>query len=172
MAATAALGSERLAALHNQHSEQLEGRGLLRRALEERTIALTINPSDRRAQDAHKRLEARIAQDVIHLLEEGRDLLRRGLPGEARQRFLTVLSLEPTNRAAFETIQNEVREVMYIVHTVRAGDTLASVAELYYGDRFRAEVLAETNRLPVNARLVAGRTLRIPEIPGVPIVLR
>ena len=39
---------DRLVALHNERSEQLELRGHLRQALEERTIALTINPEDRK----------------------------------------------------------------------------------------------------------------------------
>ncbi len=162
---------DRLAASHNERSEQLEKRGLLRQALEERGIALTINPGDRRAQDAQKRLEGRIAHDVAGLLQEGRALLDRGLLGEAQQRFLTALSLEPTNRRAFETLQNEVREVMFITHTVRPGETCVSLAELYYGDRLRCEVIAETNRMTLNAPLKAGQKIRVPEIPGVPFRL-
>ena len=162
---------DRLAASHNERSEQLEKRGLLRQALEERGIALTINPGDRRAQDAQKRLEGRIAHDVAGLLQEGRALLDRGLLGEAQQRFLTALSLDPTNRRAFETLQNEVREVMFITHTVRPGETCVSLAELYYGDRLRCEVIAETNRMTLNAPLKAGQKIRVPEIPGVPFRL-
>jgi peptidoglycan/xylan/chitin deacetylase (PgdA/CDA1 family)/nucleoid-associated protein YgaU len=163
---------DRLVASHNARSEQLEQRGHLRQALEERAIALTINPGDRGAQEAQKRLEGRIAQEVAGLLKEGRALLGRGLLGEAQQRFLVALSLDPTNRTAFETLQNEVREVMSIVHTVRSGDTCLSLAELYYGDRLRCEVIAETNRLALNVPLRPGHKLKIPEIPGVPFQLR
>jgi peptidoglycan/xylan/chitin deacetylase (PgdA/CDA1 family) len=162
---------DRLAAAHNERSEQLERRGLLRQAVDECLIALTIAPGDRKTQDAQKRLEGRIAQEVAGLLQEGRTLLDRGLLGEAQQRFLTALSLDPTNRPAFETLQNEVREVMFITHTVRAGDTCVSLAELYYGDRQRCEVIAETNRFALNAPLRAGQKLRVPEIPGVPFRL-
>ena len=162
---------DRLATSHNERSEQMEQRGLLRQALEERAIALTIVPGDRKAQDAHKRLQGRITQEVAGLLQEGRALLDRGVLGEAQQRFLTALSLEPTNRTAFETLQNEVREVMFITHTVRAGDTCVSLAELYYGDRLRCEVIAETNRFALNAPLRAGQKIRVPEIPGVPFRL-
>jgi len=162
---------DRLVAAHNERSEQLEQRGLLRQALEERAIALTITPNDRKAQDAQKRLQGRIAQEVAGLLQEGRALLDRGVLGEAQQRFLTALSLEPTNRTAFETLQNEVREVMFITHTVRVGDTCISLAELYYGDKHRCEVIAETNRFALNASLKAGQKIRIPEIPGVPFRL-
>jgi peptidoglycan/xylan/chitin deacetylase (PgdA/CDA1 family)/nucleoid-associated protein YgaU len=162
---------DRLAAAHNERSEQMEQRGFLRQALEERGIALTIAPGDRKAQDAQKRLQGRIAQEVAGLLQEGRALLDRSVLGEAQQRFLTVLSLEPTNRTAFETLQNEVREVMFITHTVRTGDTCVSLAELYYGDKHRCEVIAETNRFVPNASLRAGQKIRIPEIPGVPFRL-
>src|SRR5882724_3421872 len=170
-AAPAPWSRDRLVASHNERSEQMEQRGLLRQALEERAIALTIAPGDKKAQDAHKRLEARIGQEVAGLLREGRALLDRGVLGEAQQRFLTVLSLDPTNRTAFETLQNEVREVMFITHTVRAGDTCVSLAELYYGDRLRCEVIAETNRFALNASLRAGQKIRVPEIPGVPFRL-
>jgi peptidoglycan/xylan/chitin deacetylase (PgdA/CDA1 family)/nucleoid-associated protein YgaU len=162
---------DRLTAAHNERSEQLEKRGLLRQALEERTIALTITPGERKAQEAQKRLDGRIAQEVAGLLQEGRALLDRGVLGEAQQRFLTALSLDPTNRTAFETLQNEVREVLFITHTVRPGDTCVSLAELYYGDKLRCEVIAETNRFALNAPLKAGQKVRVPEIPGVPFRL-
>jgi peptidoglycan/xylan/chitin deacetylase (PgdA/CDA1 family) len=162
---------DRLTASHNERSEQLEKRGLLRQALEECQIALTISPADRKALDARKRLEGRIAQEVAGLLQEGRSALDRGVLAEAQQRFLTALSLEPTNRTAFETLQNEVREVVFITHTVRAGDTCVSLAELYYGDKLRCEVIAETNRFALNAPLRAGQKVRVPEIPGVPFLL-
>ena len=84
---------------------------------------------------------------------------------------LTALSLEPTNRPAFEALQNDVREVLFITHTVRPGDTCVSLAELYYGDKLRCEVIAETNRMALNAQLKAGQKIRVPEIPGVPFRL-
>ena len=161
-----------LVAAHNDRSDQLEQQGRLRQALEERLIALTINPRDRKAQDAQKRLEGRITQQSAALVQEGKALLGRGLVGEAQQRLLVALSLDPTNRPAFETLQNDVREVMSIMHTVRAGDTCGSLAELYYGDRLRCEVIAETNRLALNVPLRPGQKLKIPEIPGVPFQLR
>ena len=101
-------------------------------------------------------------------INEGRAALQRGSHVEARRRFLAALAMDPFNRTAFDALQNEVREVESINYTVRAGDTLASIAQRYYGDRSRSEVIWETNQLPSNPRLVAGTTLKIPEIPGVP----
>ncbi len=159
---------DRLVALHNERSEQLELRGRLRQALDERAIALTINPGDRKAHEGQQRLAHRIGEEVTGLLREGRALLDRGLLDEAQARFLAALSLEPTNRTAFETIQNEVREVMSITHTIRSGDTCASLAELYYGDRLRCEVIKDSNP---RAQFRVGQKIRIPAIPGLPMLL-
>ena len=102
------------------------------------------------------------------MLQEGRAFLDRGLIDEARARFLTALSLEPTNRTAFEALQNEVREVMFITHTIRSGDTCASLAELYYGDQLRCEVIKDSNP---RAQFRVGQKIRIPAIPGIPMLL-
>jgi tetratricopeptide (TPR) repeat protein len=51
---------------------------------------------------------------------------------------------------------------------VRAGESLASIAQQYYGDRSRSEVIWETNQLPPNPKLNPGTVLKIPEIPGLP----
>ena len=171
-AAPAQWSRDALAAAHNDRADQLEQQGRLRQALEERLVALTINPRDRKALDAQKRLEGRITQESAALVQEAKALLGRGLVGEAQQRLLVALSLDPTNRPAFESLQNDVREVMSIVHTVRAGDTCPALAELYYGDRLRCEVIVETNRLALNVPLRPGQKLKIPEIPGVPFQLR
>jgi tetratricopeptide (TPR) repeat protein len=89
---------------------------------------------------------------------------------EARRKFLAALALDPGNRVAFAALQSDTREVESLTHTVRAGETLTSLAQRYYGDRSRSEVIWETNQLPPNPRLAPGTTLQIPEIPGVPFV--
>jgi tetratricopeptide (TPR) repeat protein len=109
-------------------------------------------------------MEALIAERIA----EGQAALARGSHVEARRRFLMALALDPSNRTLLSLLQNDVRDVEFIVHTVKQGETLASLAERYYGDRSRLEVIWETNQLPPNPRLAAGTTLKIPEIPGLP----
>jgi tetratricopeptide (TPR) repeat protein len=159
---------ERLAALHNEASDRFEKAGELRRAIDESKIALTINPGDAKAQEARKRLEGLIARGVTQRIDEGRAALARGAYVEARQRFLAALALDPTNTTAQEALRNEARAMDTVNHTVRGGDTLASLAQQYYGDSARAEVIADSNGLALNTRLTPGRTIKVPEIPGVP----
>jgi tetratricopeptide (TPR) repeat protein len=169
-AAAAPIARDPLAARHRQQAEALTRDGQLRRAAEEWKIVLTITPGDAQAREALRALQARIGQAVAERLDEGRKALARGVHVEARRQFLAALALDPGNRAAFDALQNTTREVEFINHTVRAGDTLTALAQRYYGDRSRAEVIWETNHLPANPRLAAGTTLKIPEIPGVPFV--
>ncbi len=169
-AAPAPIARDPLAARHREQAEALERDGQLRRAAEEWKIALTIAPADARTRESLRALQARIDQQVAERLDEGRRALARGVHLEARRKFLTALALDPSNRAAFDALQSDTREVEFISHTVRAGDTLTALAQRYYGDRSRGEVIWETNQLPPNPRLAPGSTLRIPEIPGVPFV--
>jgi len=169
-AGPAPLARDPLAARHRQQAEALERDGQLRRAAEEWKIALAIAPGDARARESLRALQARIDQAVAERLDEGRKALARGVHVEARRKFLAALALDPSNRAAFDALQSDTREVEFITHTVRAGETLTGLAQRYYGDRSRGEVIWETNQLPPNPRLAAGTTLKIPEIPGVPFV--
>jgi tetratricopeptide (TPR) repeat protein len=169
-AGPAPIARDPLAARHRQQAEALERDGQLRRAAEEWKIALAIAPADAHARESLRALQARIDQAVAERLDEGRKALARGVHVEARRKFLAALALDPSNRAAFDALQSDTREVEFITHTVRAGDTLGGLAQRYYGDRSRGEVIWETNQLPPNPRLAAGSTLKIPEIPGVPFV--
>ncbi|HEU4438828.1 MAG TPA: LysM peptidoglycan-binding domain-containing protein [Methylomirabilota bacterium] len=169
-APAAAAARDPLAARHRQQAEALERDGQLRRAAEEWKIALTISPEDAQAREGLRALQAKIAQQVAERIDEGRKALARGVQVEARRKFLSALAVDPGNRAAFDLLQNDTREVEFITHTVRAGDTLTALAQRYYGDRSRSEVIWETNHLPPNPRLAVGTTLKIPEIPGVPFV--
>lgn len=169
-AGAAPIARDPLAARHRQQAEALERDGQLRRAAEEWRIALTITPGDAGTRESLRALQARIDQAVAEKLDEGRKALARGVQIEARRKFLAALALDPSNRAAFDALQSDTREVEFISHTVRAGDTLTALAQRYYGDRSRGEVIWETNQLPPNPRLAPGTTLKIPEIPGVPFV--
>ena len=162
---------QQLAAGHKDKARRLERSGDLRQALDEWKIALTIDPTDQDAQAAQRQLVARMDRTVTERLTQGRESLEKADHLEARRHFLAVLAVDPANQAAFSALQNDVKEIRFVPHTVRAGETLATISERYYGDRSRSEVIWETNQLPPNPRLSAGMVLKIPEIPGVPFVL-
>lgn len=53
-------------------------------------------------------------------------------------------------------------------HTVQTGETLAQLAQLYYGARDRAGLIAKYNNLKEGAALRPGRKLLIPKVDGAP----
>jgi len=159
---------ESLVAPHRTKATQLESQGDLRVALNEWKIALTIDPKDSISAQGKERVEKNINQAVADGMSRGREALKRGVQSEARRYFLRVLALDPANKAAFDALQGDIKEIRVLNHTVRKGETLASIAELYYRDRSRLEVIWETNQLPPNPKLEPGTVLKIPEIPGVP----
>lgn len=159
---------ERLVEGHRKHAQAFEQQGDLRRALDEWKIALTLAPDDAVAREGRARAERALEDGVATRVRLGQDALRRRAHLEARRHLLGALALDPANKTAFTALRDEVKEVRSVFHTVARGETLGSIAERYYGDRARAEVIWETNKLPANPRLAAGTRLTIPEIPGVP----
>lgn len=159
---------ETLIAPQREKAAAMAAQGDLRGASDAWRVALTIDPRDAVALEESKKLDEQIRQAVGDRLTRGKDALKRNVHLEARNHFLAVLALDPGNREAFESLQTQVREVRQVNHTVRAGESLVSIAQLYYGDRTRSEVIWETNQLPPNPKLVPGTVLRIPEIPGLP----
>ena len=153
---------------HRDKAAELAAKGRLREASETWKVALTIDPKDATSLEESRKLDERIKQTIGERLARGQEALKRGSHLEARSHFLAVLALDPSNRDAFAALQNQVREVRQVNHTVRAGESLASIAQQYYGDRSRSEVIWETNQLPPNPKLKPGIVLKIPEIPGLP----
>jgi tetratricopeptide (TPR) repeat protein len=157
-----------LIAPHREQARALERDGQLRAALVQWKVVRTIEPDDAEARKEQARLETRIQRRVSERLTEARASLAKGAHLEARRKLLSVLAMDPGNTTATGLLRDAVREVDFVTHTVRAGDTLSTLAERYYGDRTRSEVIWETNRLPAKRPLVVGSTLKIPQIPGLP----
>ena len=159
-----------LVASYSERAQALETDGRLREALEARKIALTVDPDNAAARDGLRAAQAKIDGLISQRLAEGRAAQARGAQVAARRSFLGVLALDPENRAAFEALREQTPDVEGLPHIVRAGDTLAGLAQQYYGNRALGEVIAEANRLAPNARLAAGTQLKIPEVPGVALI--
>jgi tetratricopeptide (TPR) repeat protein len=161
---------EEMASPHRERARALERDGQLRAALIEWKIARTIEPDAAEARAEQTRLEARIQRRTSERLAEARASLARGAHLEGRRKLLAVLALDPDNTTAAALLRSAVRDVDFVLHTVRSGETLGLLAERYYGDRSRGEVIWETNRLGAGKPLVVGSTVKIPEIPGLPFM--
>jgi peptidoglycan/xylan/chitin deacetylase (PgdA/CDA1 family) len=159
-----------VAAPRLEWSRQLEERGLLRQALDECRIARAIDPGSSAATERCGRLQTRIPAEAAARFQEGVKLARTS-PGDARARFLAALAVDPTHVGAFDALRNTAAlPAKFLSHTVRAQETSSSLADLYYGDRARADLIEQANGLAPGAALPVGKVLKIPEISGVPFL--
>ena len=70
---------------------------------------------------------------------------------------------------ALEPMPGEIITVKsYVTHTVEPGETLAKLAQMYYGDHKKFDLIAKFNGLKDAADLKVGKEIKIPEVDGVP----
>jgi len=158
---------QKLAAPHRLRADELEARGFLHQALLERRIAIAIDPGDGLAKEKQESLEARIATEVAARIGQGLKLAPTS-PQEGRRQLLSALALDPFSRPAFDGLRGT--PARFLTHSVRRDETAASLADLYYGDRSKADIIERENGLAPGAPLPVGSSLTIPEIPGRPFL--
>ena len=91
------------------------------------------------------------------------DAMRTKVPPCASLRIAIALAFLLV--AALTSARTASAQEQAYVHVVRAGETLAAIAQMYYGDAKRDEVLAEENGLdPTDSGLLEGIRLVIPAV--------
>jgi peptidoglycan/xylan/chitin deacetylase (PgdA/CDA1 family) len=155
------------AAPHRDWAAELARRGMLRDALDECRTARAIDPGG--GPDRCVEMEANIATEEARLMKEGAALARAGNP-DARNRLLAALALNPASSPAFDALRAAPTAARFLRHIVGPNESTASLADLYYGDRKRADIIEQANDLKPGAALTVGKVLRIPEIRGVPFL--
>jgi tetratricopeptide (TPR) repeat protein len=71
-----------------------------------------------------------------------------------------------------EALPGEIITVKrFVTHTVQPEETLSKLAEKYYGDYSKFDVIAKFNDILDGASLRVGQKLKIPEIEGVPFLV-
>jgi len=72
--------------------------------------------------------------------------------------------------ATAEPLPGEIITVKrFIIHTVQPEETLSKLAQIYYGDLSKFDVIAKFNDIGTNVRV--GQELKIPEVEGLPFLV-
>lgn len=104
-------------------------------------------------------------------IDQINDLLLEGDADDARKRIRAVLKRDPMNAQAqllSDSIERDPKELLgpqSYPYVVRAGDTIAGLAQRILGNRLKAYQLARYNDLTPPFAIVPGQTLRIPGTP-------
>jgi tetratricopeptide (TPR) repeat protein len=71
-----------------------------------------------------------------------------------------------------EPLAGEVITVKrYIIHTVQPEETLSKLAQMYYGDLSKFDVIAQFNDILDGTSIGVGQKLKIPEVEGLPFLM-
>ena len=137
-------------------------------ALQQYTLAMTVNPSNEVIREHRKRIELRIREKAKQHYETGLKLYREGMYGRAHHEFLTALRLRPDYSDVIRmlTTRERIQIRRYIIYTIRPGETLSQVAVKYYGDHRNFPIIAKYNGITDATRIYPGQQIKVPEIVG------
>jgi LysM repeat protein len=107
-------------------------------------------------------------QTAQKLSTDALELLQNGEESSARAFLEHALRLDPGNEVArklLDQIRADARAElggMSFAYTVQPGDSLAKIAQVFLGDRYRFYILAKYNGISNPSRVTIGQVLRIP----------
>ena len=116
-----------------------------------------------------ERLEDSLRKNAEKHYRKGLELQDQGKYSKARHEFLTALRLWPDFPEVVELLKplQPKPHTRYLVHRVKEGEFLTTIAQKYYNDQSKFGIIAQFNDLEDATKVYAGMKLKIPEIEGV-----
>ena len=173
-ACATAPSSRKLAADYIAKAQAFEQDGDLVAAYEQYQLTLTVQPDNKTAQTKVAEIEPQLKALAADHYQTGLQFYKMGQYPQARQAFLTALRYDPEHEGAKGKLAEFDRGISaankYILHTVKPGETISSLAEKYYGDYRKFHIIAKYNEIEDATRLAVGQQIKVPVIKGMPIV--
>jgi tetratricopeptide (TPR) repeat protein len=146
-----------------ERAVEYERKGHSQKALQFYEAALAVLVSKK------KGLEKSLRQDAEEHYQRGLEYYEQGKYSNARREFLVALRLRPDFPEVLQLLKPAPPPPFghYVVHEVMEGEYLAAIAEKYYGDKTKFEIIARANNLEDATKLSTGMKLIIPETEGV-----
>ncbi len=139
-------------------------------ALKQYALALTVSPASREALESRERIRKTLDRMADAQYQKGVALMQQGKYGLAGKEFLKALRLRPEHPLALKMLMKRERLDIkrYVLHQIQPGESLAMVADRYYGDYRKFPLIARYNHIGDATLIRVGETLKVPEIEGVP----
>jgi tetratricopeptide (TPR) repeat protein len=151
-----------------QRGREHENKGDLVAALKHYNLAITADPLNREALEGQNRLKIALNNLAERHYKEGLRFHKKGKYGLARHQFLIALRLRPDYPEVVKmlTSRKRIQIKRYIVHTIKAGESLSKVAKIYYGDYYKFPIIARYNNIADATKVYVGQEIKVPEIEG------
>ncbi len=152
-----------------QKGRDCEDKGDLVEALKQYKLAMTLNPASKEVIDCSNRVETALRRLAEKHYKAGLTLDKAGKYARSRQQFLIALRLWPDYPEAINmlTTRKRIQIKRYVVHTVRASESVSKLAKIYYGDPEKFSIIAKYNNFDDASRIAVGQKIKIPEIEGI-----
>jgi tetratricopeptide (TPR) repeat protein len=167
-------GGTKLAQTYLQKGQHYEDQGDLVEALKQYKLALTVDPGNREIVEKSNRLEENMHALAKEHYQAGLKFRKKGKYYRARDEFLKALNLQPDYPEALKMLEpkKHMAAKRSVEHTIQPGESLTMVAKNYYGDYKKFSVIADYNNLADATRIRVGQKIKIPEIEGVPFLIK
>jgi tetratricopeptide (TPR) repeat protein len=147
---------------------EYETKGYLVAALKQYNLAVTVDPLNHEALEGQNRLKIALDNAAEGHYKEGLRFHKEGRYDLARRQFLISLRLRPDYPEVIKMLisRKRIQIKRYLVHTIKAGESLSKVAKTYYGDYHKFPIIARYNNMADATKVYAGQEIKVPEIEG------
>jgi tetratricopeptide (TPR) repeat protein len=157
--------ADRAAKLREENVDRRTGRwrdeGKLKEAQDAVLSALQLDPNNAAAAKLAKRLAQDDALRAANYLDEGKE-------ADARASLEAARALDPRNELAntlYDSITANPEQAFgakSFPYTIKPGDTLSKISEIYLKEEFKFYLLARYNGIAVPRGLKAGQVIKVP----------
>jgi len=153
-------------------AQEYETKGALVESLEQYKLALTVDPENQVAKEKCTKIEQELRELAESHYQTGLNYHRNGQYAQARKEFLTALRYTPDHQEAKNMLREQVlgdQQVKgYVLHTMQPNESISILAEKYYGDYKKFQIIAEYNQLKDATKIIVGQKVKVPVVEGVP----
>ncbi len=158
-----------LLAMYIEQGKTFEAEGLLSSALEQYTLALTLDPAFDEAIERKGNVEKKLSEAAEAHYQAGLAFDNEGKYDLARKEYLAALQNWPGHDGAKHkmTAGGVQDDANSIVHIIAPGESISKIAKLYYGDYKKYPLIADYNNMEDPTKIKIGQSVKIPSIEGV-----
>ena len=147
------------------NGESYEDQGQLQSALEQYELALTVDADNLSALCHKRKVEAALYEIARKNYKKGLAFDEQGRYDLARKQYLSALLNRPDYTEAREKLNPGgvlLVSDKYILHTLREGQNVSKLSQIYYGDPKYYPIIGKFNNMADVSRVRAGEKLKIP----------
>lgn len=160
------MSQNEIAARHLEKAKKLEAEGNMIAARDEYEKVLTIKPNNSEAKERIAKITPNLLKEADHHFQAGLNYFSKGLYAKARKEFLATLKYNPDHLKAKSILDVMGREIeagiWYIPHVIQRGESLSRLAQRYYGDRRKFDLIADYNKMQNASKVTIGQKIKIP----------